>query len=182
MAKYIDAEKLKAEIERLKGQLIRGACAAQIEMETNCKEEAYDEVLSLLDTLEESKGNEVKIGKSVRDFIVEGKEIVVPEPPIDNSPQFNLVVHKEELVCKELEEASIRYEKERPYNQFVSESIKLAYIAGAKWDREQMLKETAEAELCSAGLFIPMISFNDKRVSGIKYGDKIRIIILPKED
>ena len=46
-------ETIRAEIERLKGQLIRGACAAQIEMETNCKEEAYDEVLAILDTLEE---------------------------------------------------------------------------------------------------------------------------------
>lgn len=47
--------KIKAEIERLKGQLIRGACAAQIEMETNCKEEAYDELLSFLSTLESEK-------------------------------------------------------------------------------------------------------------------------------
>ncbi len=46
-------EKIRAEIERLKGQLIRGACAAQIEMETNCKDKAYNEVLSFLDTLEE---------------------------------------------------------------------------------------------------------------------------------
>ena len=53
MAKYIDADKLKAEIARLKGQLIRGACAAQIEMETNCKDEAYTEVLALIDTLSE---------------------------------------------------------------------------------------------------------------------------------
>ena len=46
-------EKLKAEIERLKARLVRGACAAQIEMETNCKEEAYNEVLAILDSLED---------------------------------------------------------------------------------------------------------------------------------
>jgi hypothetical protein len=46
---------IKAEIERLKGQLIRGACAAQIEMETNCKDEAYNELLSFLSTLESEK-------------------------------------------------------------------------------------------------------------------------------
>ena len=46
-------ETIRAEIERLKGQLIRGACAAQIQMETSCKDEAYDEMLSFLDTLEE---------------------------------------------------------------------------------------------------------------------------------
>ena len=51
--KYIDADRLKAEIEQLKGQLIRGACAAQIEMETNCKDEAYNEVLAILDSLQQ---------------------------------------------------------------------------------------------------------------------------------
>lgn len=50
-------EKIRAEIARLKGQLIRGACAAQIEMETNCKDEAYNEVLAFLDTLEEEPIN-----------------------------------------------------------------------------------------------------------------------------
>lgn len=43
---------IRAEIERLKEQLIRGACAAQIEMETDCKDEAYNEILSFLDTFE----------------------------------------------------------------------------------------------------------------------------------
>lgn len=47
--------KIRAEIERLKGQLIRGACAAQIEMETNCKDEAYNELLSFLSNLESEK-------------------------------------------------------------------------------------------------------------------------------
>ena len=46
-------DQIRAEIERLKGQLVRGACAAQIQMETACKEEAYNEVLAKLDTLQE---------------------------------------------------------------------------------------------------------------------------------
>lgn len=59
----IDKEQIRAEIERLKNQLIRGACAAQIEMETNCKDEAYNEVLAFLDTLPEQpvKGLEEEI-------------------------------------------------------------------------------------------------------------------------
>lgn len=51
MSKYIPAEKLIAEIERLKGQLIRGACAAQVAMETNCKDEAYNEILALITSI-----------------------------------------------------------------------------------------------------------------------------------
>ena len=46
-------DQIKAEIERLKKQLVRGACAAQVQMETTCKEEAYNNVLSFLDTLKE---------------------------------------------------------------------------------------------------------------------------------
>jgi len=44
-------EQIKAEIVRLKSQLVRGACAAGIAMETNCKEEAYNEVLAFIDSL-----------------------------------------------------------------------------------------------------------------------------------
>ena len=46
-------QKIRKEVKRLKSQLLRGACSSQIAMETRCKEEAYDEVLSMLDTLQE---------------------------------------------------------------------------------------------------------------------------------
>ena len=44
-------EQIRTEIVRLKSQLVRGACAAGIAMETNCKEEAYNEVLAFIDSL-----------------------------------------------------------------------------------------------------------------------------------
>ena len=46
-------QKIREEVERLKSQLLRGACSSQIAMETRCKEEAYDEVLALLDSIQE---------------------------------------------------------------------------------------------------------------------------------
>lgn len=46
-------QKIRKEVERLKSNLIHGACASQIAMETRCKEEAYDEVLAILDTMQE---------------------------------------------------------------------------------------------------------------------------------
>ena len=58
--KLIDKDRITAEIERLKGQLVRGACASQVSMETNCKVEAYNEVLSFLDTLEVKEVDEQK--------------------------------------------------------------------------------------------------------------------------
>ena len=60
MSKYIPAEKLIAEIERLKGLLTHGACAAQIEMETNCKDEAYNEVLSFIAYLQQEQPEYVR--------------------------------------------------------------------------------------------------------------------------
>ena len=46
-------QKIREEVERLKSRLLRGACSSQIAMETMCKEEAYNEVLAILDTMQE---------------------------------------------------------------------------------------------------------------------------------
>ena len=48
-------EKIKAEIERLKKSLPWGSCASQISMECNCKNEAYNEVLSYIDSLSDTE-------------------------------------------------------------------------------------------------------------------------------
>ena len=41
------------------------------------------------------------------------------------------------------------------------------------------MEKAIEGELCSSGLFIPLISVGDKdKVSNIKFGDKIKIIII----
>lgn len=46
-------QKIREEVERLKSQLLRGACSSQVAMETRCKEEAYNEVLGILDFMQE---------------------------------------------------------------------------------------------------------------------------------
>jgi hypothetical protein len=46
-------EKIKTEIERMKSSLPWGSCSSQMSMECNCKNEAYNEVLSYIDSLEE---------------------------------------------------------------------------------------------------------------------------------
>jgi hypothetical protein len=51
-------QKIREGVEKLKSQLIRGACSSQIAMETRCKEEAYNEVISLLDSLQEEPVSE----------------------------------------------------------------------------------------------------------------------------
>lgn len=51
-------QRIREEVERLKSQLLRGACSSQIAMETMCKEEAYNEVLAILDTMQEEPVSE----------------------------------------------------------------------------------------------------------------------------
>ena len=53
-----DKEKFRKEVEKLKSNLIYGACSSQIAMETRCKEEAYNEVLAILDTMQEEPVSE----------------------------------------------------------------------------------------------------------------------------
>ena len=53
-----DKEKIRKEVEKLKSQLLRGACSSQIAMETRCKEEAYNEVLAIFDTMQEEPVSE----------------------------------------------------------------------------------------------------------------------------
>ena len=53
----MDKEKFRKEVERLKSQLLKGACSYQIAMETRCKEEAYNDVLAILDSLQEEPVN-----------------------------------------------------------------------------------------------------------------------------
>ena len=53
-----DKEKFRKEVEKLKSSLIHGACSSQIAMETMCKEEAYNEVLAILDTMQEEPVSE----------------------------------------------------------------------------------------------------------------------------
>ena len=50
--RLIDKDVLVAEIEKKKKLLPWGSCALQISMECNCKNEAYDDVISLLNTIE----------------------------------------------------------------------------------------------------------------------------------
>ena len=51
-------QKIREDVEKLKSQLLRGACSSQIAMETRCKEEAYNEVLAILDTMQEEPVSE----------------------------------------------------------------------------------------------------------------------------
>ena len=52
MTQYFKKSALVVGIEKKKKSLPWGSCASQISMECNCKNEAYDDVISILNTIE----------------------------------------------------------------------------------------------------------------------------------
>ena len=132
-------QKIREGVEKLKSQLLRGACSSQIAMETMCKEEAYNEILAILDTMQEEPVS---------------KEL---EEAANNA--LNNVLNTHEIVnvrsCLEM------------------------FRFGANWKKEQMMTKAVDAELYSDGMLTPLIGIKDKeKISNIKFGDKVKLIII----
>lgn len=53
------------------------------------------------------------------------------------------------------------------------------FIAGAKWDKEQMMSNAVEGTVYGNGVYTWVAG---DIPSQFKYGDKVRVIVLPKED
>ena len=145
-------QKIREEVERLKSQLLRGACSSQIAMETMCKEEAYNEVLAILDTMQEepkqcmySKDNYTEEDRKV---LCEGCE---EKCKFNQVKESAILQHKEksckengnsltqETVSEDLGEYINKLSKQFPEVSFA----KLSRIAVrvAKWQKQQFEKE-----------------------------------------
>jgi hypothetical protein len=112
-------QKIREEVEKLKSQLLRGACSSQIAMETRCKEEAYNEVLAILDTMQEEP-------------VSEGLEEAT-----DNA--LNNVLNTHEIVnvrsCLEMFRLGAKWQKEKEYTCYEE-----AFEDGVKWKVENLWK------------------------------------------
>ena len=111
-------QKIREEVVRLKSNLIHGACASQIAMETRCKEEAYDEVLAILDTMQEEPVSE------------ELEEIAWNHA--DKKCHLDIAVFTPDEV-----------KKERGKMQFTWQDLYDAVMFGAKW---QKIKDESTTE------------------------------------
>ena len=174
----IDKDKLKSKIEGLKSNLIHGACSSQIAMETSCKEEAYNEVLSILDSLqgEPSKFDAaIQEGDDVRHNEDLGCRV--------NLSQLKRVAKKEEPASGGLEEAAFDYAESCKYEGGEKLLCVEHFKAGAKWQREQMMKDAVNglvyAQLTTSGEI--MIRSNYFKSETLNYLDNVKLIII-KED
>lgn len=92
----------------------------------------------------------------------------------------------EESVPNDLEEAAKKSypNKEGDLCSLHSTLQRAAFIAGAKWDREQIMKEAVEAEGKVVRDINNELAVTAKNVNldKFKFGDRVRVIVLPKED
>ena len=118
---------IRTEIERLKRQLIRGACAAQVSFETSCKDEAYNEILSFLGTLE---GNSEK-----------------PNNHLEHVPEIK------ETGTRDLDEAAERFIQDKvdaaghPGWDWETRDVFDGFKAGAEWSLSQFEKVALSDDL-----------------------------------
>ena len=113
-------------------------------------------------TLEIKPGDEVTIN---------GHKIVY-----DKDKGYVTIVKSEESVPKDLEEAADKYEQEF----FTDATLGEAFIAGAEWDREQMMKEAVEGRV-----FMSFVPGHNQMVMAdvdLPTNTNVRVIVLPKED
>ena len=65
------------------------------------------------------------------------------------------------------------------YTSPISQKI---FIDGIEYCKEMLLKQALDAEIASAGCFIPLVSVKDiEKMKDIHFGDKVKVIIF-KED
>ena len=122
-------------------------------------------------------GDEIAINgyKLVYDKDENAIRVAKVEPSGSSETPVDLEEAAEHHTCKAVDAV-----KRRGW-ELETQDITDAFIAGAKWDRQQMLKEAVEGEFENE--FIGIVNFNtDFTKYGYSEHDKVRVIVLPKED
>lgn len=93
---------------------------------------------------------------------------------------------------KSLEEAAEEYRRESIKKSVIPQidgpvseyggNIKSAFIAGAKWQKEQILKDTVGGMVCATITNQVAISFFSPLPKELKAGDKVRIVVIREEE
>lgn len=86
----------------------------------------------------------------------------------------------EEKPSEDLEEAAARYERENRESILSSVDIVDAFIAGAEWQRVEMMKDAAEGEIVKDISNMLAVTARNIHLDGFKFGDKVKIIIVKK--
>lgn len=145
-------QKIREEVVRLKSNLIYGACSSQIAMETRCKEEAYNEVLAILDTMQEEPVSE--------DLEKVSKEWLAPQ--LDKSY------------------ANYGEDKMMELTRFDGYDMLDAVEFGAKWKEQQMMAKTIDAHCFGFQDATALFTFRLPAGSYL-VGSKVKVIVIKKD-
>lgn len=190
--KYIDAEKLIATLER-----------------QNVDKKVIEPLIRIIDSLQQehpdvhyTKRNELfdkcvencdpKVMQEVSDNVDKLKSISTPaeEDWFKIAEEWEKEDKKSVTDCNELEDAADNYispienEQGLSFIGFSGQDIKDAFIAGAEWQKEQMMEEAVEAKIYGYddGSFELIASWLDMPKNSIyKDGQKVRIIIVEED-
>ena len=168
MSKYIDADRLRAEIERRKGYI--------------SVTHFVEELLSLIDSLQQEqpcKGyDEAYLNEKIAKASKTWKGVDVDK--------YMAEMRGYEQPSEDLEEAA---EKEYPLVEGLPNAMndliahrQVAFKKGVKWHKEQMLKNAVEGvviDLLGLQIKAPLNAVIQRE--GLKEGDKVKIVIV-KED
>ena len=152
-----DKEKFRQEVEKLKSNLMYGACSSQIAMETRCKEEAYNEVLAILDSMQEEPVSE-ELEDAASSFARKDSE------EISNPADFYYIVANKVRIFK----AGAKWQKE----QMTTKSIE-AVVSQVPCANEIILYNPSSVDY----YYLPQ----EMNKLGLNKGDKIKLVII-KED
>lgn len=185
MSKYIDADKLRAEIERLEKDVPCHyhpySCASVLE--------AYDNILSFLDTLSEEPG------KSLEEAARHSEILTYPMPE-DGDIEKVMKVQEARIFHEIGFIAGAKWQKEQMKMGGVvilaEEDFDAEKEKSVEWGynlcREQMLKDAVKGVVCKLPGSVAYVDERDdntlKRyiIDNFKAGDKVRIIIVKEEE
>lgn len=170
-------QKIREGIEKLKSNLIHGACSSQVAMETRCKEEAYNEVLAILDTMQEesvSEDFEKALASEWKAYNDRGAATV--DALEDNTQElaFAKGFYRGANWQREQDQSTIELAEDH------------AMLAGMEKMKEEMMANATEVTVhIEAGNYpyIPQLELYDydKDMPLAKEGDKYKVILI-KED
>ncbi len=124
-------QKIREKVEKLKSQLLRGACSSQVAMETRCKEEAYNEVLAILDTMQEEPKAKFKVGDKVmpKRFKPEEAGLYLNEPEriIDIVGGYYILDHNQAYKIECQEHWELVEEPKSKFEQCIQEGDNIVY-------------------------------------------------------
>ena len=198
-----DKEKIREEVEKLKSQLLRSACSSQIAMETMCKEEAYNEILAILDSMQEEPVSEEleEAADNALSNVLNTHEIVNVRSCLEmfrygakwQAEQFE----KNRLAACD-RQAEEEAEVERDFvmgiieNEHRQPTFDDAIKYGMRLQKEKMMTKSIEAVVSQVPCSNEIIFYNPSSVDkyylpqemnklGLNKGDKVKLIII-KED